>query len=45
MTFQDRQEAKLKDPKLKDGELTFSLERKLMDMTFPVEYKLKVSLE
>src|SRR3954447_8315316 len=42
MTFQDKQEAKLKDLKLKDGELTFSLERKLMDMTFTVEYKLKV---
>ena len=42
MTFQDKQEAKLKDPKFKDGELTFSVDRKLMDMTFTVEYKLKV---
>jgi hypothetical protein len=42
MTFQDKQEAKLKDVKLKDGELTFAVERKLMDMTFTVEYKLKV---
>ena len=42
MTFQDKQEAKLKDLKLKDGELTFSVERKLMDMTFNVEYRLKV---
>ena len=42
MTYQDKQEAKLKDPKFKDGELTFSVERKLMDMAFTVEYKLKV---
>src|SRR5438045_4850150 len=42
MAYQDKQEAKLKDPKFKDGELTFSVERKLMDMTFTVEYKLKV---
>ena len=42
MTYQDKQEAKLKDLKFKDGELTFSVERKLMDMTFAVEYKLKV---
>ena len=41
MTFQDKQEAKLKDPKFKDGELTFSADRKLMDMTFTVEYKLQ----
>ena len=42
MKFQDGQEAKLKDLKVKDGELTFSVERKVMDMTFTVEYKLKV---
>ena len=42
MTYQDKQEAKLKNLKLKDGELTFSVDRKLMDMTFTVEYKLKV---
>ena len=42
MTFQDKQEAKLKDPKFKDGELTFAVDRKLMDNTFTVEYKLKV---
>src|SRR5262245_26412436 len=42
MTFQDKQEAKLKDPKFKDGDLTFSVERELMDMKFTVEYKLKV---
>src|SRR5262249_54827937 len=42
MTFQDKQEAKLKDPKFKDGELTFAVERKVMDRTFAVDYKLKV---
>jgi hypothetical protein len=42
MTYQDKQEAKLKDVQFKDGELTFSAERKVNDMTFTVEYKLKV---
>ena len=42
MTYQDKQEAKLNDLKFKDGELTFSVERKVNDMTFNVEYKLKV---
>jgi hypothetical protein len=42
MTYQDKQEAKLNDLKYKDGELTFSVERKLMDNKFTVEYKLKV---
>ena len=41
MTFQDGQEAKLKDPKDKDGELTFIVDRKLMDNTITCEYKLK----
>jgi hypothetical protein len=42
MTYQDKQEAKLKDLKFKDGELTFAVERTVNDMTFTVEYKLKV---
>ena len=42
MTYQDKQEAKLKDLKFKDGELTFSAERELMDNKFTVEYKMKV---
>jgi hypothetical protein len=42
MTYQDKQEAKLKDVKFKDGELTFSAERQVDDRKFPVEYKLKV---
>ena len=40
MTWPDQKEAKLKDVKLKDGELTFSAERELMDNKFTVEYKL-----
>jgi hypothetical protein len=42
MTFQDKQEAKLKDLKSKDGELTFSLDRELMGNKIAVSYKLKV---
>ena len=42
MTYQDKQEAKLKDLKFKDGELTFSVDREVMDRKFTVEYKLKV---
>jgi hypothetical protein len=33
MTYQDKQEAKLKDLKFQGGELTFSAERKVMDNT------------
>ena len=39
MSWPDQKEAKLKDVKLKDGELTFSAERMLGDNTFHVEYK------
>ena len=42
MSWPDQKETKLKDLKLKDGELTFSAERKVNDMTLTVEYKLKV---
>ena len=42
MTYQDKQEAKLKDLKFADGVLTFSAEREVMEMKFTVEYKLKV---
>ena len=42
MTYQDKQEAKLKGLRFKDGELMFSVERELMDNKFTVEYKLKV---
>jgi hypothetical protein len=42
MTFQDRQEAKLKGPTFEGGVLTFSVEREFMEMKFTVEYKLTV---
>src|SRR5262245_41076506 len=42
MTFQDKQEAKLKDVTLKGNELTFSAERELKDMKLTINYKLKV---
>jgi hypothetical protein len=43
MSWPDQKEAKLKDVKLKDGELTFSAERELMDNKFTVEYKLTIT--
>jgi hypothetical protein len=43
MKFQDKQEAKLKDVKFKDGQLTFSADRELMDMKFTLEYTLKIA--
>ena len=42
MSWPDQKEAKLKDVKLKDGELTFSAVRELMDNKYTVEYKLKI---
>jgi hypothetical protein len=42
MSWSDQKDAKLKDLKLKDGELTFSAERELKDMKITVEYKLKI---
>ena len=42
MDWPNQKDAKLKDLKLKDGELTFSVERVLDDNKFNVEYKLKV---
>ena len=42
MSWPDQKEAKLKDVKLKDGELAFSAVREIMDMKLTVEYKLKV---
>jgi hypothetical protein len=43
MSWPDQKEAKLKDLKLKDGELTFSAERVLADNKFNVEYKFMVN--
>jgi hypothetical protein len=42
MSWPDQKETKLKDVKLKDGDLTFSAERKVMDNTFTVEYQLTI---
>jgi hypothetical protein len=42
MDWPDQKGAKLKDVKLKDGELTFTAERELKDMKLTIGYKLKV---
>lgn len=42
MNWADQKDEKLKDVKLKDGELSFSAERKVGDNSFHVEYKLTV---
>ena len=43
MSWPDQKEAKLKDVKLKDGELTFAAERVFMDNKIPIEYKFSVT--
>jgi hypothetical protein len=42
MDWPDQKGAKLKDPAVKDGALTFSVDRELKDMKLTVEYKLTV---
>src|SRR5438128_8426389 len=42
MSWPDQKETGLKDLKLKDGTLTFSAVRKLMDNQITVEYKLTI---
>lgn len=42
MNWPDQKDAKLKDVKLKDGELTFSAERVLGENKIPIEYKFTV---
>ena len=42
MSWPDQKETKLKDVKLKEGELTFSAVRELGENKFPVEYKFTV---
>jgi hypothetical protein len=42
MNWSDQKDEKIKDPKFKDGKLTFSAERKVMDNTFTVEYTLTI---
>ena len=43
MSWPDQKEAKLKDVKLKDGELTFSAEREVMNNKYNVEYKFTIT--
>jgi hypothetical protein len=43
MSWPDQKATKLKDLKVKGSTLTFSAERKVMDNTFTVEYKLTIT--
>ena len=43
MSWPDQKATQLKDVKLKDGELTFSAVRLVMDNKFTVEYKLRIN--
>ena len=43
MSWPDQKETKLKDVKLKDGELTFSAVREFMDNKIPIDYKLTIT--
>ena len=43
MSWPDQKETKLKDVKLKEGELTFSAVRVLMENKITVEYKLTIT--
>lgn len=40
MSWPDQKETKLKDVKLAEGKVTFSVVRKLMDSEIPIDYKL-----
>jgi hypothetical protein len=42
MNWPDQKDEKLKDLKLKDGELTFSAVRKFMGNEFPLDFKLTI---
>jgi hypothetical protein len=42
MSWPDQKETKLKDVKLKDGDLTFSAVRQLLDKKYTVEYKFTI---
>ena len=43
MSWPDQKETNLKDVKLKDGDLTFSAERVIMDNKINAEYKLTIT--
>jgi len=42
MNWTDQKDAKLKDVKLKDGELTFSAVREIGDNKIPIDYKFTI---
>ena len=42
MTWPDQKDEKIKDPKFKDGKLTFSAVRKFMDNEIPIDYTLTI---
>jgi hypothetical protein len=42
MNWPDQKDAKLKDVKLKDGDLTFSAVRVFMDNKIPIDFKLTI---
>ena len=42
MSWPDQKDEKIKDPKFKDGKLTFSAERKFMGNTIPIDYTLTI---
>lgn len=42
MNWPDQKDEKIKDPKFKDGTLTFSAQRKLMNNTIPIDYTLTI---
>ena len=42
MSWADQKDEKLKDPKFKEGKLTFSAERKFMGNTIPIDYTLTI---
>ena len=42
MNWPDQKDEKLKDPKFKDGKLTFSAVRKFMDNKIPIDYTLTI---
>jgi hypothetical protein len=42
MTWPDQKDEKIKDPKFKEGKLTFSAVRKFMENTIPIDYTLTI---
>ena len=42
MSWPDQKDEKIKDPKFKDGKLTFSAVRKFMGNTIPIDYTLTI---